>query len=319
MGTKPRFSKSVRRPKSPGGRVKTGRARLTAVRSRRAIPATVLRAALRHAGYLRRRKGVVGLSIGMRQRGQRWVAAEACISILVVDKIAADDLPARQALPGFIPVAMGGRTWQVPTDVRSTGGVRVGTCFGHVARPIDQEGQTRVVGGVSACVLTTTEPKFLISGHVAAAATNARLSVQGIPLTPERPVMTRLLDHCLARGELELSSASLPNKLAFKGIRSRASLWQGEVLFVYRATIGGMRRVTVRGVDADAPFRYATGDVRVYQLIATNAICIEGDSGCPLFDAEFRLVGTLLGGVTEDYYLPADYAFEKLSIRLPRL
>lgn len=281
-----------------------------------AIPLAVLRAALRRAGPLRRRKGVVGLSIGMRRRDEAWVDGEPCISILVVEKHAREALRPGRALPPFIAVTVGGRSWKVPTDVRSTGGVDVGTCFGYVGSAVHAHGDPQVFGGISACVITTTQPKFLISGHVAARA-GRTLVVDDVAFVTEQPVMTPRLDHCLARADFDLARASLPNDVAFKGLRDSASLAHGDELFVYRATTGAIQQVRVRHLQADARFGYASGVVRVHELIATDAVCVPGDSGCPLFDAEFLLVGTLLGGVAEDYYLPADYAFARLAINLP--
>ena len=252
----------------------------------------------------------------MRARGENWVEGETCISIHVVDKIVPEALSAGRALPAYIPVTLGGRSWHVPTDVRWTGGLSAGTCFGYVASPIHAAGDPKVFGGVSACVITSTEPKLLISGHVARRA-GRELVVDDLTFVTEEPRMTDRLDHCLARADFDLGRASLPNNVAFKGIRAPATLKLGDTLLVYRATVDAMQQVRIRDLHADPVFRYTTGDVRLRNLISTDAVCIPGDSGCPLFDQDFLLVGTLLGGVVEDYYLPADYAFEKLAINLP--
>jgi hypothetical protein len=282
-----------------------------------ALSPEVLRAALREATYLRRRKNVIGLSIGMRHRRDcGWIPHEACISIRVAEKLPPDELRARQAFPAFITVKCGGRSWRIPTDVRTAGGPAVGTCFGHVAARLTENGAGNVLGGVSACVITETDPKFLISGHVAARAGRTLLA-NGVQLVTEHPAMTSRLDHCLASAEFQLTDATLPDGVRFTGIRDSASIRRGEPLFVSRALDASTHQVTVRNTDADALFEYSTGIRRVFGLIATDQVCEKGDSGCPLFDADHKLVGTLLGGVGEDYYLPIDYAFDKLTIGLP--
>lgn len=279
-----------------------------------ALPAEVLHAALRAAAPLRRRKGVLGLSIGMRNRGGRWVPGEHGIAVRVADKADHErDLHPRQILPRHITVELGRRTWQVPVDVHHVGAT-AGTCYGHVARPVTDGG--RCIGGVSACVVTTGAPKFLISGHVAATA-QGPLSVDGLPISTEQPVLTARLDHCLARATFQLGDASLPNLQRFTGIRKSSTIQLGEQLFVYRALDGAPHQVTVLHTKADTPFEYSIGVVQLQELIGTNDVCGEGDSGSPLYDDHFRLVGTLVGGHGEDFYLPADYAFQKLSISLP--
>lgn len=281
------------------------------------IPAAVLAAALREAAPLRRRKHVLGLSIGMRRRGEAWFADEACVAIRVVAKLDADALHPRRAFPPFIEVRHGGRRWRVPTDVRSADGATAGQCYGHVARPINLEGEAEVIGGVSACVITTGEPKLLVSGHVAGHA-GRRMVANGVAFVTEEPRLTSRLDHCLARARFALSEAALPNGARFTGLRARATIRRGDTLFVFRALSPKLHEVVVRDTDADAPFAYPSGTWRVHGLIVVDDACARGDSGCPLFDEDFKLVGTLLGGLGEDYYLPADYAFRQLGIGLPR-
>jgi len=280
------------------------------------LPVGVLAAALRAAAPLRRRKQVLGLSIAMRRRATAWIPGEPCVAIHVVEKIDAARLHPARALPPFIEVKHGGRRWRVPTDVRTARGSTVGRCYGHVAAPINLHGASEIIGGISACVITTSEPKLLISGHVARRA-GRRLIANGIPLVTEAPRMTSRLDHCLASAGFELTDASLPNGVRFAGLRDRATVHQGETLFVSRALDGGVHQVVVRDTEADARFDYPSGPTRVFGLIGVDSVCDRGDSGCPLFDADFRLVGTLLGGISEDYYLPADHAFAQLGIALP--
>jgi hypothetical protein len=281
----------------------------------------VLHAALRAAAPLRRRKGVLGLSIGMRHRGGQWVPGEHCIAVRVADKASHErELHPRQVLPRSITVELGRKTWQVPVDVRDAGGATAASCYGHIATQIRNEGG-ECIGGVSACVITTGAPKFLISGHVARRA-GRRLTANGVALMTEEPRMTGRLDHCLAGATFNLADASLPNNGKFRGIRSSATVHPGESLFVQRALDGSLHQVTVQETTADTLFEYPTGVTRVFNLIATDDVTDFGDSGCPLFDDHLRLVGTLLGGldrsqVGSDYYLPADYAFSQLSISLP--
>lgn len=280
------------------------------------IPTRVLAKALALAAFLRRRKHVLGLSIGMRQRAGVWVPEEPCIAIRVTKKPAVSDLQRRQVFPRFILVRSNGESWRVPTDVRTGRGLLAGQCYGHVSKPLALASTQQAIGGISACVITTSEPRLLISGHVAVRA-GRRMVADGLEITTERPYMTSRLDHCLARADFDLADATLPNGVPFAGIRDRTSVTRGEELFVYRARDGMYHRVVVRDVNADALFDYPAGQTRVYGLIVVDDVCAKGDSGCPLFDADFQLVGTLLGGVGEDYYLPADYAFQKLSIALP--
>lgn len=282
-----------------------------------AIPEEVLGLALRQAAYLRRRNNVLGLSIGMRHRRGAWVPREDCISIRVVQKLGEHELDARHLLPRFITVKLGRRSWKVPTDVRTAGGLSVGQCFGHVAAQLTGQDSALVVGGVSACVLTTTVPKFLISGHVAEGP-GRRLVANGIELITEDPVMTNRLDHCLATADFNLTDASLPDNVRFRGIRDSASIRRGDSLFVGRAIDNQTHQVVVRNTQADTVFRYPTGNKKMVELLAVDAVCQKGDSGCPLFDEDFNLVGTLLGGAGEDYYLPIDRAFDELTIDLPR-
>ena len=276
----------------------------------------MLAAALREAAPLRRRRQVLGLSIGMRRADAAWVRGEDCIAIRVVRKLAPDQLRSGQALPSYISVRHAGRTWRVPTDVRCSDGATAGRCYRHVAQPLRLRDDPEVIGAVSACVITTSQPKVLISGHVALKA-GRRLIANGLELVTEEPRMGPRLDHCLATADYALADAVLPNGLRFAGLRDRASLERGDKLFVFRALEPGICEVEVRDTDADALFKYPAGLARVYGLIQVDDVCRGGDSGSPLFDADFRLVGTLLGGLGQDYYLPADYAFEQLQIALP--
>lgn len=284
--------------------------------SRSRFPAAVLAAALREAAPLRRRKQVLGLSIGMRRRQDAWVAGEDCIAVRVVEKLGADRLHPRSAIPPFIEVSHEGRRWRVPTDIRPGGGEAIGRCYGHVARAISLAGESKIIGGVSACVITTGEPKLLISGHVARRA-GRRMTANGIAFVTEEPQLTSRLDHCLARATFALADAALPNGVRLAGLRESCTVSRGDPLFVFRAVTQELRRVVVRDTDADALFEYPSGTARVHGLIGVDDACDRGDSGSPLFDEDFRLVGTLLGGLGEDYYLPADYAFQQLKIALP--
>lgn len=259
---------------------------------------------------------MLGLAIGMRRRADAWIPGEACIAIRVVEKIGAERLHPARALPAFIEVSHGGRAWRVPTDVRTAHGARAGRCYGHVAMPINLQGASEVIGAVSACVITTSQPKLLISGHVARAA-GRQMIANGVSFVTEEPRIDRRLDHCLAHAKFDLSDASLPNGIRFTGIRDRDTVRKGDTLFIAHARDRGIHEVVVRDIEADALFAYPSGVSRVHGLIGVDSVCTQGDSGCPLFDARFRLVGTLLGGLGEDYFLPADYAFKRLGIALP--
>jgi hypothetical protein len=276
--------------------------------------------ALEEASRWRRRKGVVAIGLGHRQRrGERFLLQQ-CVVVIVCRKKESARLRPRQLLPDAITVRVDGVDWRVGVDVRCAGGECVVRTQGEV-------GEAIVAGGLEGALgpfVSDGGPDglFLVSGHVAAASSRVSLP-WGARGTVQDVWMTTELDHALVVPPVTPTpQVSLrPDGRPIRSIAPHLSALQGMAAYAYRPTTRAWVDTSIvdwweeawvepRGGRANRSFM--TG------LIATDRCSVPGDSGMPLYlDATDELVGTLLGAVGEvSMFLPAETAFRRLGLDL---